>query len=217
MDDRDLVVVCHCKKHKQLYHIINGDMTHPLGSEVQYVDPECKESTWDKIESNSKLYVYAAFCPVYRVIEFNKNSEDEEWSYSLDTLLHILSGSYRVLENGGKVIFPRASGKSGKTILKVQDLINSIHGIGKWEISFFKENDAQISFPIVAYQEREDVIKDNDIWVWNNNGRLTRKTDAIKKGTWPLKYKLGSFVVFTKIVEGRKKKQRKTRKLNKRR
>lgn len=201
MDDKDIVVVCHCAKHTTLYHAKSGK---PLGSDVQYVDPYvCPDSKWDAIQSNSKLFVFAAFCPVYYTLEWDEDADDDDWDPSLNTLLDILGESLRVLKPGGKVIFPRA--KNNDAVPKLQQLVG-----GGWKVSFIKEEDA--TFPILAPPHEETLIGDT-IWVWHEGRRVT-KQKAIELGVWPPKFYYGSFIVFTKRVDGGKRKRgtRKTRK-----
>ena len=98
--DPNLVVVCHCKIHSQIFTVKDGNLYRPLGPTVTYVDTDerCKDNTWDKIANSSKKYVWAFNCPVYPAIERGGND-----MYT-DILLNILDESYRVLDLGGHVI-----------------------------------------------------------------------------------------------------------------
>ena len=98
--DSELVVVCHCKKHAQLYYAKGETLLNPISDEVMYVDvdPECPEATWDVIKTNSKSYVWGFSCPIY----IGLLEPSTQVSY---TLINILKNSWRVLKNGGKVIF----------------------------------------------------------------------------------------------------------------
>jgi len=61
MIDSELLVVCHCPvpTHPQIYYVDDGALGTPLSAEVSYVDSmACEENKWDKIEDDSKTYVW---------------------------------------------------------------------------------------------------------------------------------------------------------------
>jgi hypothetical protein len=243
MNDSDIVVACHCKDGSKYYHIENGVATRPLGPDVHYVDPyECPDESWDKIESNSKLYVISASCPVFAVLEWDESSVKEiDWnenayqlatsegreyrpeSYNrfaenLDTLLGILHESWRVLENGGKVIFPTAALMIQEDIVaKIQHLIDS-NSSNKWEVSSYIGTSP--SFPNIKIPERfrDNISKNKNIYIFNRaQNKHVHISDARARGIWPPKLSDDeSYIIFTKIIEGGKRKtKRKTRKHSK--
>ena len=129
--DSELVVVCHCKKHSQLYYADGDKLINPLGDEVQYVDidPECPEANWDAIKTNSKLYVWGYNCPVaYALLN---PSLDILWTQHL---LDILINSWRVLKNGGKVILG-INKETEYDINYLQGFLDSWDPTHKWVVS----------------------------------------------------------------------------------
>ena len=128
--DSDLVIVCHCKHHPQMYHLKNGALEQVNGA--LYIDPECPESTWADIEAGSKTYVWGENCPVAPQI-YNGTLEGDF------SLTNILDESWRILKNGGRVIFP---GKYNTSMVQpIQDLIDSGAFKNKWEFSILNSND----------------------------------------------------------------------------
>ena len=110
MDESKLVIACHCEKYPQMY-LVNPDNTigKDLSTEVTYVDPHaCPGKTWERIAPESKKYVWGENCSVYTELRLatkylNSRSGDPQ-------LLNILRESYRILEEGGIVIFPLETG-----------------------------------------------------------------------------------------------------------
>jgi len=104
MDDSELVVVCHCEKHAQLYVTKNDMLVRPLDNKkVSFVDPfVCKEKTWDKIETSSKQYVWAYGCPIALVLMSDiLLDKDDYWT---GNFFDILKNSKRILKPGGQFI-----------------------------------------------------------------------------------------------------------------
>jgi hypothetical protein len=64
---------------------------------VSYVDIKCPDDTWNKIENESKMYVWGHNCPVYNVFRSNDRRDK--------LLVQILTESDRILKKGGLVIF----------------------------------------------------------------------------------------------------------------
>ena len=227
MEDKDLVVVCHCKKHNQLYHVENGVITTPLGPDVQYVDPyECEDATWDKVNTNSKQFVFSAACPVFAILEWDESSKEEDlnenqnnsefpdrWSENLDNLFIILANARRVLKPGGQFIFPSVSSKED-VVPKIQDLIDTTPGVKKWQVSFVKDGEA--TFPIVA--------KDVPVYTGNKpSGKIwdfaekkyIPMNEGIKRGIWPPKPGAGPYIVFTKPMTGGRRSRKSKRQMKK--
>ena len=129
--DSELVVVCHCKKHVQLYYANGETLLNPLGDEVQYVDvdPECSEANWDAIKTNSKLYVLGYNCPVYYALL--EPSIDTFWTQNL---LDILINSWRVLKNGGNVILGDTK-DTNYDLTNLQVFLDSWDPTHKWVVS----------------------------------------------------------------------------------
>jgi hypothetical protein len=96
VDDSELVIACHCRSHPDLY-IEEKDKIRPLGPNVSYVDTKCPDDTWNKIENESKMYVWGHNCPVYNVFRSNDHRDK--------ILVQILTESDRILKKGGLVIF----------------------------------------------------------------------------------------------------------------
>jgi len=110
MDESKLVIACHCEKYPQMY-LVNPDNTigKNLSTEVTYVDPHaCPGKTWERIATASKKYVWGENCSVYT--ELRLATKYLIPRYHDAQLLNILRESYRILEEGGIVIFPLETG-----------------------------------------------------------------------------------------------------------
>jgi len=138
MDESELVVVCHCEKHPQLYTIKNNDLDKAIDNKkVSFVDPTvCRESTWLKIESKSKQYVWAYNCPIGPVLMNTDFNRDIIWT---EIFLDILNNSKRVLKPGGHFI----SG-IGNTVniddVSLEKFIN-VPELTDWKIKMVKASD----------------------------------------------------------------------------
>jgi hypothetical protein len=174
-EDSNILVACHCKKHKKLFHLTDG---RPLGPGADYVDPyECPDTSWEKIKANSKEYVYSIYCPVSTVLDWNESDYDD-WKYSENVLFNILQQSYRVLKRGGKLIFLRNGSKS--VIPKIQGLLDQNPPLGKWDISFFKDNDT-LPFSVLGYEKRNaPYLVFTKIGMLPKRKRITNKSRKVR-------------------------------------
>lgn len=147
--DSELVVVCHCNMHQQLYYVENGELNTPLGPTVQYVDPKCIGNTWGKIPDNSKTYVYGVHCPVAFQIRSGLEKHGE--------LVAIINEAGRVLKKGGKVIF---GGDFDSTITdRLQAELNTSEKIlHKWDFSIIDSKDFIFSLGHIQKLSKEPVV-----------------------------------------------------------
>jgi hypothetical protein len=118
MSDSNIVVSCHCKLHKQLYHVKEDGKKGPaLGSGATYIDPyTCPETQWSSVKEASVDFVWGENCSVYIQLTHGlqltkagktvqlKNSQNKNVG-SNQVLFRILNECYRVLKVGGKAIF----------------------------------------------------------------------------------------------------------------
>lgn len=135
--DSELVIACHCKTHPPMYHIKDGHLVALVGPDAVYVDPMCPDNTWAAIATNSKTYVWGVNCPVAMQIgRVNPEATGE--------LLRILPEAWRILKNGGQVIFP---GKYDMSIVaRLQEKIDSDPlFVNKWRFSIVKTEDYPFS------------------------------------------------------------------------
>jgi hypothetical protein len=137
MSDSNIVVACHCKVHKQLYHVkADGKRGHPLGNGAIYIDPHvCPENPWSSVKEASIDYVWGENCSVYMQLTHGlqiikkgktvdlKNSRNDEESAS-QVLFRILNESFRVLKEGGRVIFGEVNEIPG-SLKEKEALINA--------------------------------------------------------------------------------------------
>jgi len=142
MLDSELVITCHCPvpTHPQIYYIENGDLGRPLGPEVKYVDPKCPENTWDKILDNSKTCVWGMYCPVYPLL-LNANYEV---ALFINVIVEILDNSYRVLKNGGSVVFPDNGTINSNRTDKLSEILQFINGrtrFKNWKLNLINANE----------------------------------------------------------------------------
>jgi hypothetical protein len=103
MDESELVIVCHCEKHPQLYIIKDDTLGRQLDNTIiSFVDPDvCEGNTWDKIASRSKQYVWAFNCPIGPAIVNPEFTRDMLWT---QIFLEIIRESKRILKPGGQFI-----------------------------------------------------------------------------------------------------------------
>lgn len=103
MNEEELVIACHCERMGQMYIKNQDDSIEPLSDNITYVDPTCKDKTWESIPSLSMKYVWGENCPVYTEFRLGKRAfkrcQDAQ-------LLNILRESYRILKSEGIIIFP---------------------------------------------------------------------------------------------------------------
>ena len=106
--DSEVVIACHCETMPQM-HLVKHDGTigRELTSDITYVDPSCDGKTWERIESNSKDYVWGENCPVYTA--FMRGTPQIQRPIGDEQLLNILQESYRILKPGGSAIFGEMS------------------------------------------------------------------------------------------------------------
>ena len=127
--DTDIVLVCHCKAHELVYYTRTKIA---VGNDISYVDPKCKNSNWETINSNSKKYVWGINCPVNPVINIDPTFDGNIF---FTPLLSILEGAYRVLIDGGKVVFPGRF-QFPNLVEVMQNKLNTNHHLAsKWIFS----------------------------------------------------------------------------------
>jgi hypothetical protein len=131
--DSELVIACHCATHPQMYHVKAGRLDVPVGPDAVYVDPICPDNTWAAIATKSKTYVWGVNCSVVMQIS-HVNPE------ASGVLFPILNEAWRILKNGGQMIFP---GKYDMDIVaRLQEKIDSDPlFVNKWRFSIVKTED----------------------------------------------------------------------------
>lgn len=138
MDESELVIVCHCEKHPQLYTVKDNKLDKPIDNKkVSFVDPSvCGENTWEKIASNSKQYVWGFNCPVGPALT---NPEFDRSAFWTAHLLDILENSKRVLKPGGQFI----SGIGNTIDIDTIDLNKFVNvpEMSSWKIKVVKGSD----------------------------------------------------------------------------
>ena len=122
--DTDIVLVCHCKVHELVYYTRTKI---PVSDDISYIDPTCKNSKWETINSNSKKYVWGINCPVNPVINIDSTFDGNIF---FTPLLSILEGAYRVLIDGGKVVFPGRF-QFPNLVEVIQDKLTTNHHLSK--------------------------------------------------------------------------------------
>jgi hypothetical protein len=117
--ESEIVIVCHCskkyQKHDPLFYIKNKKIIKELGNDVQYVDPTCKDDKWEKIDDESKMYIWNINCPIYISYSDSKVIND------------ILKNSLRVLKKNGKVFFAVMIRPFGDQNIRLFEYFNSNH------------------------------------------------------------------------------------------
>ena len=127
--DTDIVLVCHCKADEPVYYTRTKI---PVSDDISYVEPTCKNSKWKTINSNSKKYVWGINCPVNPVINIDPTFDGNIF---FTPLLSILEGAYRVLIDGGKVVFPGRF-QFPNLVEVMQNKLNTNHHLAsKWIFS----------------------------------------------------------------------------------
>jgi len=138
MDESELVIVCHCEKHSQLYRIKDNKIDTPIDyKKVSFVDPRvCEDNTWEKIAPNSKQYIWGFNCPIGPALT---NPEFDRSAFWTDTLLNILENSKRVLKSGGEFV----SGIGNTIDVDTIDLDKFINvpELSSWKIKVVKGSD----------------------------------------------------------------------------
>jgi len=139
IDESKLIISCHSPRDGAMFYV-NHDGTQGkfVSDKMTYVDTEKSYGTkqWKDIPDNSMLYVWGENCPVYQELGIDSSPTAFETSkmkiqQRLNTgrtigdgqLINILDTSYRVLQDGGVVIFPNM-----KDLLN-NDIINIIKGL----------------------------------------------------------------------------------------
>jgi len=158
MIDSELVMVCHCPfpTHKQVYYIKDGRRVKRLGSDVKYVDPDsCPGNTWDKIEDNSKTYVWGIHCPIYLLFKHASYLKD---NVVLGPLLDILKNSWRVLKSNGLVIIPvpkSIENECQNEFNEVKTFIETDPRFNKWNVSIINSSENRFN---LAYKNSINVV-----------------------------------------------------------
>jgi len=138
MDETELVIVCHCEKHSQLYTIKDNKIDIAIDNKkVSFVDPRvCEGNTWEKIEPNSKQYVWGFNCPIGPVLVNPEFKRDMLWT---DIFLEIIRESNRVLKPGGQFI----SGIGNSIDVDAIDLDKFVNvpELSSWKIKIVKGSD----------------------------------------------------------------------------
>lgn len=161
MFDSELVVTCHCPvpTHPQIYYVESGALGAPLGAEVKYVDPKCPENTWDKILDNSKTYVWGMYCPVYPLLLHARY----EMAFSVNVVVELLDNSYRVLKNGGSVIFPDDGIINSDRTDKLSEILQFINRrtiFNNWKLNLINANE----FPFnLGYINKSNFLRISNI------------------------------------------------------
>jgi len=143
MKDSDLLVLCHCKIHDQLYYVIDDNITRELTNEVTYIDPSCPKTTWDDIESNSKKYIWGFNCPIRMIIAYS-TKEKLFRMFFVEDFIEICKESWRTLKPGGKLIFSGDYDKDFDT-QPLQEYINNHDDIYKWHFSVEKASEFEFN------------------------------------------------------------------------
>ena len=122
IDESKLIIACHSPGDGSMFYV-NHDGTQGkfVSDKMTYVDTEQSYGTkqWKDIPDKSMLYVWGENCPVYQELGIDSSKTAFETSkvkiqQRLNTgktisdgqLINILDTSYRVLQDGGVVIFP---------------------------------------------------------------------------------------------------------------
>jgi hypothetical protein len=138
MDESELVIVCHCEKHPQLYRVRDNHLDTIIdNTRISFVDPDiCTEKTWDKIETSSKKYVFAFNCPFGGMLSAEV-MDPAGWQMKI--LFEVLENSKRVLKAGGQFI----SGISNAIDIDTFNLdkFTGIPELSGWKITAVKGND----------------------------------------------------------------------------
>jgi hypothetical protein len=139
MDEKELLVICHCKspKHLPLYRINKDGSSQLLGPDVEYVDPwACPDTSWKKISDNSKKYIWGINCPV--ALPLQGFGEYIQAIHFLD----ILSDAWKKLKPNGMLHFGAMKDDTYdvekiRTILQENDLTKNKWIVFKWDTKDF--------------------------------------------------------------------------------
>jgi hypothetical protein len=136
IDISDILIICHCEIHPEVFLKDGGASEKPISSVVDFVDPKaCPERTWDKINNESKSYIWGINCPVGAQIEH----ATLDWAGSL---IPILNNSWKILKANGKVIFPGRY--TSEKLEELKALVDS-NSNNKWDISIIPASEFEFS------------------------------------------------------------------------
>ena len=173
MNELDLVVACHCEQHPQM-HIKKTDNTiEPLSNKVTYVDPQCRDKTWESIPSLSKKYVWGENCSVYMELRLGARTLRRGGD---PQLLNILRESYRILKAGGIVMFPFENWFYSEE--SIETLKNAPEIKSQYTISIIEAKDAPFILGHLARTTRNWTFPDENVIIFTKRatmGGLNRK------------------------------------------
>ena len=125
MDVSDILIICHCEKHPEVF-LKEGGPEKSISSVVDFVDPKaCPERSWDKIKDESKSYIWGINCPVGLQIQSAN-------LLAFGALISILNDSWKILKANGKVIFP---GPYTSEKLETLKTVVNAKSNNKWDVS----------------------------------------------------------------------------------
>jgi hypothetical protein len=176
MDESDLVVVCHCETHPQLYTIKNDRIDKKLdNSKVSFVDPDvCPEKTWGNIKENTKKYVWAFNCPIGPTI----TSESFSKEYS-GIFLEILEHSKKILIEGGQFI----TGIGNNFVKRVSlDKFNGVPELSGWKYKIVEAN--QFTFNLGKYEPGKPTDFKRELVVFTKTTDGGKRKRSTRKGKY---------------------------------